>query len=40
MATHAFHHADRADRSHRMIDGRLLREPASPWTPGFKVMTG
>jgi putative ABC transport system ATP-binding protein len=40
MATHSFSHADRAERSYRMLDGRLLTQPASPWTPGFKVMTG
>jgi putative ABC transport system ATP-binding protein len=40
MATHSFSHADRADRSYRMLDGRLVSQPSSPWTPGFKVMTG
>ncbi len=40
MATHSFSHADRADRAYRMVDGRLVSNPASPWSPGFKVMTG
>jgi hypothetical protein len=40
MATHSYSHADLAERAYRMLDGRLVTHPASPWTPGFKVMTG